>query len=70
MKFLITMGILPLKKANKIQLTNILLFKDILKKKVQIIQIKEKLKRLFEYIQENKAYYIRFLQTIKRKRWG
>ncbi|MGJ0371724.1 AAA domain-containing protein [Aliarcobacter cryaerophilus] len=59
--------ILPLKQANKVQYSDILVFKEHKEEKSFNNTNNGEAKKIIEYIQENKAYYIRFLQIIKEK---
>ena len=59
--------ILPLKKTNKMQLADILVFKEHTEEKSSKNTNQGEAKKIIEYIQENKEYYMRFLQSIKEK---
>jgi hypothetical protein len=59
--------ILPLKKANKVQYSDILVFKEHTEEKSSNNTNLGEAKKILEYIEENKEYYISFLQTIKEK---
>ena len=59
--------ILPLKKANKMQLADILVFKEHTEEKSSNNTNQGEAKKIIEYIQGNKEYYMRFLQSIKEK---